>query len=140
MRIITLGSLAGIGEDDNHFYDGTGYLLRFSIESPEHFFAAQLPFIVDTLTLGLKSTIGFDIRKIMKLELLADGNSGLRHVVICISFEGSPSDANHMEDAIGRLCAAPSTPPSYSAALHDDILRNRLIDFFILAPNAVKSR
>jgi hypothetical protein len=136
MRIISVGRVAGIGADDDHLYGGTGYLLRFSIESAEQFFGMQLPFIVDTL----KDALNIDVRNIMRLELLGDGSSGLRHVVLCISFEDSSSEAERPEDAIEKLCAAPSTPPRYSFGLQGDVLRERLINFFLLAPNAVKSR
>jgi hypothetical protein len=132
MRIITLGRVAGIGADDDNLYKGTGYLLRFSIESVEQFFGMQLPFILDTLNIG--------IRNVMRLELLGDGSSGLRHVVLCISFEDSSSEAERREDAIEKLCAAPSTLPCYSFGLHGDVLRERVIKFFLSAPKVVKSQ
>jgi len=127
MRIITLGSIAGVGEGDDHLYEGNGYLLRFSIESADQFFAKQLPFIVDSL--------GIDVRQIMRLELIGDGRSGLHHARLCISFEAEPE-----ERAIDKLCAALSTPPSDPCTLDHDELRKRLIQFLLLAPNAVKAR
>lgn len=132
MRIITLGRIAGIGEGDDYVYEGSGYLLRFSIESADEFFRTQLPFIVDTL--------GIDVRQIMQLELLGDGHSGLRQAMLCISFEDAASEAERPESAIGKLCAAPSTPQKDSFRLDDDVLRQRLIQFFLLAPSVVKAR
>ena len=130
MRIITLGRVAGIGEGDDHFYEGSGYLLRFSIDSADEFFAMQLPFIV--------ATLGIDVRQIMRLELLGDGYSGLRQAMLCISFEDPTSEGERPENALAKLSASPSTPPSNSFT--DDILRERLIRFFLLAPNVVRAR
>ena len=132
MRIITLGRVAGIGEGDDHFYEGSGYVLRFGIDSPEQFFALQLPFIVDTL--------GIDDRQIMRLELLGNGYSGLRQATVCISFEDSTSEAEGPERLIEKLSAAPSTPPREPFTLDYDELRERLIQFFSLACNPVKDR
>src|SRR5438876_12130909 len=106
MRIITLGRVAGIGEGDDHFYEGSGYLLRFSIDSADEFFAMQLPFIV--------ATLGIDVRQIMRLELLGDGYSGLRQAMLCISFEDPTSEGERPENALAKLSASPSTPPSNS--------------------------
>src|SRR6266487_4039970 len=99
MRIITLGLVAGIGEGDDHFYQGSGYLLRFSIESADQFFAMQLPFIVEIL--------GIDPRQIIRLELLGDGYSGLRQVTVCISFEDRETEAERPEVAIAKLWDTP---------------------------------
>jgi hypothetical protein len=140
MRVITLGRVAEVGEGDIHFYDGTGYLLRFSIESPEHFFDIQLPCIVETLKSTLKETLGFNVRNIMHLELLGDGSSGLSHALLCISFEGSLSDAERMEDAIEKLRVAPTTVRHDYLDLRDDAMRNRLVDFLIFGPSSAKSR
>lgn len=133
MRIITLGRIGGIGEGDNAPYEGNGYLLRFSIQSEDEFFARQLPFIVDTLRI--------DIRQIMRLELLGDGYSGLRHVMICISFEDTEDESNggRPEDSIEELWAAPKILASESG-FNDDILRDRLIQFLFVAPAVVKAR
>jgi hypothetical protein len=131
MRIITLGRVAGIGDGDDYIYEGNAYLLRFSLESPDQFFAFQLPFIVDTL--------GIDVRQIMRMELLGDGQSGLRQVMVCISFEDAACDAELLESAINKVCAAPSAPNN-TFTLRDDVLRQRMIQFFLLAPKPVKTR
>ena len=125
MRIITLGRVAGIGDGDNHFYEGSGYLLRFGIDSADQFFSVQLPFIVETL--------GIDAREIIRIELLGDGRSGLRQVAVCISFEDPASGAERPEEAIGRLWDAPATPPNDTTICYD-VLHNRLMNFFLLAP------
>jgi hypothetical protein len=132
MRIITLERLAGIGEGDCYIYEGSGYLLRFRIESADQFFGMQLPFVVETL--------GIDPRQIMRLELLGNGYSGLRHAIVCISFEDGASKAKRPESLIKKLYDAPSTPPREPFTLNSDELRQRLIQFFLLAPNDVKAR
>jgi hypothetical protein len=131
MRIITLERLAGIGEGRCTIYKGTGYLLRFNIESADSFFGMQLPFIVETLRI--------DPRKIMRLELLGNGYSGLRHARVCISFEGGASKVKRQESLIDKLDDAPSTPPRESFTLCD-VLHDRLIQFFLSAPNVMKAR
>jgi hypothetical protein len=103
MRIVTLGQVAGIGGGDDHIYEGNAYLLRFSIDSPERFFAVQLPFIVNTL--------GIDPRQIMRLEIVC---SGWQQAMICISFEDAVCDAERLESAINKVCAAPSACKSAS--------------------------
>src|ERR1017187_850432 len=132
MRIITLERLAGIGEGRCSIYRGSGYLLRFNIESADQFFGMQLPFIVETLRI--------DSRQIMRLELLGDGYSGLRHATVCISFEDAASEAERPESLIESLSAVPSTPPTDDSPFFHEVLRQRLIQFFLLATNAVKAR
>jgi hypothetical protein len=128
MRIVTLERVAGIPDGDGYIYEGSGYLLRFGIESAEQLFVEQLPHIVDTLDI--------DPRQIMSLELLGDGYSGLRQVILCISFEETPP-----EDWCARIFAAPSALPSNSFPLDDhDVLRKLLIQFLLSAPNVVKAR
>lgn len=130
MRIITLGQVAGIGGGDDHIYEGNAYLLRFSIDSPERFFAVQLPFIVNTL--------GIDPRQIMRLEIVCSGWQQAM-ICICISFEDAACDAERLESAIDKVCAAPSAANN-SYTVCDDVLRERLIDFLLLAPAPVKTR
>lgn len=132
MQIITLGRVGGIGEGDDHIYQGNGSLMRFTINSADDFFAIQLPWIVNTLEI--------DIRQIMRLELLGDGPSGLDQASILISIEDRSPAAEHLDDLYGKLCDAPSTPASDSSDDRYDILRGHLIDFFSVAPNAVKAR
>src|SRR5207244_9951661 len=63
---------------------------------------------------------------------------GLRQAMLCISFEDPTSEGERPENALAKLSASPSTPPSNSFT--DDILRERLIRFFLLAPNVVRAR
>ena len=131
MRIITLGRVTGIGDGDDYTYEGNAHLLRFSIESPDQFFAFQLPFIVETL--------GIDVRQIMRLELLGDGYTGLQQALVCISFEDAACEAERLESRINKVCAAPSSPNN-DFPLCDDVLRQRLINFFLLAPALATAR
>jgi hypothetical protein len=132
MRIVTLESVAGIGSRDGFLYEGSGYLLRFGIESADQFFAVQVPYIVDTLAIY--------VRQIMRVELLSNGHSGLRQAAVLISFQDSEANGERPEQRFEKLWDAP--PASWSAACTDrlEIMRQRLIDFLQSAPPSVKAR
>ncbi len=126
MQIITLGSVAGEGDDG--LYQGIGYLFRFAINSVEQFFEKELPFI--------KNKLNIDIRQVMRLELLAGGNSGLDNVLLLVSAqEGRCTQAQieSLDLALGKI--SESTPYRDS-----DAFRRRLIEFLRVAPAAQRAR
>jgi hypothetical protein len=131
MQIITLGRVGGIGEGDDHIYQGNASLLRFAIGSPDDFFEKQLPWIVSALEI--------DIRQIMHLELSGDGQSGLDQASILISTEDPAPAASKADLVYEKLRDAPSRLPSDSSDCYD-ILRNRLIEFISYAPSEAKRR
>ena len=92
----------------------------------------QLPFIVDTLKI--------DVRQIMRLELFGNRYSGLRQAMVCVSFLDPETEAECPEDAIAKLWNAPTTFPSDHSSFLYEGLRNRLIQFFLLAPKPVRAR
>jgi len=132
LRIVTLDSVAGVGIRDGYIYEGGCYLVRFGIESPDHFFLTQLPWMVATLRI--------DVRQILRLELLSDGQSGLRQAIVCVSLEDSEAGARRLGQKLENLFSAP--PASWRAESTDrrEIVRKHLIDFLLSAPSSRKAQ
>ena len=95
MRVATIVGFGTRAEEAKErvspIYIGDGWLLRFEIHSPDHFFQAELP--------NLATLLLDDIRQIYRLVLYGHPGSGLQDVRIYLSAEDEyPLDENKLEE------------------------------------------
>jgi len=79
MRIVTIERFGRLdpGEQSGYVYAGDAWLLRFLIQDPTRFFAAELPRMVHLLDI--------DPRQIMRLTHYGSPGSGLRQAEVILS-------------------------------------------------------
>jgi hypothetical protein len=129
LRVVTIerfGKLtSNTSEDTGYIYKGDGWLLRFVVQSADHFFQIELENLCGILN-------DLDVRAIYKLDLYGDG-SGLYDVRLYVSFEEPPED-----EQIAQLQFA--SPGAGNYEYHDDTMDNRLVEFLRGASQTAKKK
>jgi len=128
LRVVTIENFGTLGPDfeghEGYIYEGDAWLLRFTIKSPEHFFANELR--------NLCEVLGLNLPQIYQMTLYGGGR-GLYDARLHISFETPPKD-NQIEQL--RIALAASSPSDYE----DDELDSRFREFLKTTTPAIKSK